>query len=53
RERRKIRRFDKELSEGDKRLKREKDFGSRRWLYISVVREKFDATADSHSDTEG
>ncbi|KAF6159319.1 hypothetical protein GIB67_032090 [Kingdonia uniflora] len=53
RERRKIRGFDKELSEGDKRLKRAKDFGSRRWLYSSVVRGKLDATVDSHLDTEG
>ncbi|KAF6163292.1 hypothetical protein GIB67_025156, partial [Kingdonia uniflora] len=53
RERQKIRGFDKELSEGDKRLKREKDSGSRRWLYSSIVRERFDATVDSHSDTEG
>ncbi|KAF6136731.1 hypothetical protein GIB67_020053 [Kingdonia uniflora] len=29
-----------------------KDSGSRRWLYSSAVREKLDATADSHSDTE-
>ncbi|KAF6171733.1 hypothetical protein GIB67_007254 [Kingdonia uniflora] len=53
RKRQKIKRFDNELSEGDKRLKRAKKFGSRRWLYSSVVREKLDATADSHSDTEG
>ncbi|KAF6149238.1 hypothetical protein GIB67_026094 [Kingdonia uniflora] len=52
RERRKIRGFDKELSEGDKWLKRANDSGSRRWLYSSIVREKLDATADSHSDTE-
>ncbi|KAF6165590.1 hypothetical protein GIB67_021860, partial [Kingdonia uniflora] len=37
---------------GDKRLKRVKDFESRRWLYSSVVRGKLDSTADSHSDTE-
>ncbi|KAF6134596.1 hypothetical protein GIB67_025711 [Kingdonia uniflora] len=53
RERQKIRGFDKELFEGDKRLKRAKDYGSHRCLYSSVVREKLDATADSHSDTEG
>ncbi|KAF6139893.1 hypothetical protein GIB67_009740, partial [Kingdonia uniflora] len=52
RERRKIRGFDKELSEGDKRLKRIIDYGSRRWLYSSVVREKLNATADSYSDIE-
>ncbi|KAF6161245.1 hypothetical protein GIB67_009132 [Kingdonia uniflora] len=52
-ERQKIRGFDKELSEGDKRLKRAKDSGSRRWQYNSVVRGKLDSTADSHSDTEG
>ncbi|KAF6150348.1 hypothetical protein GIB67_034047 [Kingdonia uniflora] len=50
--RRKIKGFDKKLSEGDKRLKRAKDFGSRRWLYSSVVRERLDITADSHSDIE-
>ncbi|KAF6144510.1 hypothetical protein GIB67_023956 [Kingdonia uniflora] len=50
RERRKIRGFDKELSEGDKRLKRAKDTGSLRWLYSSVARERLDATADSHSE---
>ncbi|KAF6141957.1 hypothetical protein GIB67_037925, partial [Kingdonia uniflora] len=33
--------FDKELSEGNKRLKRAKDSGSRRWQYSSVVRGKF------------
>ncbi|KAF6164979.1 hypothetical protein GIB67_005348 [Kingdonia uniflora] len=44
--------FDKELSEGDQCLKRVKDIGSRRWQYSSVVREGFNATADSHSDTE-
>ncbi|KAF6151022.1 hypothetical protein GIB67_016500 [Kingdonia uniflora] len=53
REKRKIRGFDKELSESDKRLKRVKDFGSRRWLYSSVVGGKLDATADSHSDIDG
>ncbi|KAF6142202.1 hypothetical protein GIB67_037120 [Kingdonia uniflora] len=52
-ERRKIRGFDKELSEGDKRLTRAKDSGSRRWQYNSVVRGKLDSTADSYSDTEG
>ncbi|KAF6146608.1 hypothetical protein GIB67_008894 [Kingdonia uniflora] len=51
-QRRNIRGFDKELSEGDKRYKRVNFFGSRRWLYSSVVREKLDATADSHLDTE-
>ncbi|KAF6153263.1 hypothetical protein GIB67_038169, partial [Kingdonia uniflora] len=53
RERQKIRGVDKELSEGDKRLKRAKDSGSHRWQYRSVVRGKLDSTADSHSDTEG
>ncbi|KAF6144148.1 hypothetical protein GIB67_004821 [Kingdonia uniflora] len=52
RERQKIKGFDKELSEGDKRLKRVKESESRIWLYSRVVREKLDATADSHSDTE-
>ncbi|KAF6168436.1 hypothetical protein GIB67_004988 [Kingdonia uniflora] len=52
REKRKIRGFDKELSEGDKRLKRAKDSGSRRWVYDSVMWERLDATANSHSDTE-
>ncbi|KAF6170854.1 hypothetical protein GIB67_015806 [Kingdonia uniflora] len=52
RERQKIRGFDKELSEGNKRLKRAKDYGSRRWLYDSVVRGKLDSTVDSHSYTE-
>ncbi|KAF6170853.1 hypothetical protein GIB67_015805 [Kingdonia uniflora] len=51
-ERRKIRGFDKELSEGDKRLKTAKDSGSRRWQYSSVERVKLDSTADSHSDTK-
>ncbi|KAF6142443.1 hypothetical protein GIB67_039407, partial [Kingdonia uniflora] len=50
--RRKIRGFGKELSEGNKRLKRAEDYGSPRWLYISVVREKLDSTANSHSYTE-
>ncbi|KAF6135152.1 hypothetical protein GIB67_035223 [Kingdonia uniflora] len=53
RERQKIRGFNKEFSEGDKRLKRAKDFGSCRWQYSSVMRGKLDSTADSHSDTEG
>ncbi|KAF6148228.1 hypothetical protein GIB67_012003 [Kingdonia uniflora] len=53
RERQKIRGFDKELSESDKRLKRAKDYGSRRWQYNNVVRGRLDPTADSHSDTEG
>ncbi|KAF6141411.1 hypothetical protein GIB67_021227, partial [Kingdonia uniflora] len=52
RERRKIRGFDKELSDGDQRLKMAKDSESPRWLYSSVVRERLNATADSHSDTE-
>ncbi|KAF6158355.1 hypothetical protein GIB67_022435, partial [Kingdonia uniflora] len=52
RERRKIKGFNKELSEGDKRLKRAKDSGSQRWLCSSVVRGKLDSTADSHSDTK-
>ncbi|KAF6170803.1 hypothetical protein GIB67_015755 [Kingdonia uniflora] len=52
RERRKIRGFDNELSEGDKRFKRAKDYGSHRWLYSSIVREKLDATTDSYSDTK-
>ncbi|KAF6135835.1 hypothetical protein GIB67_028154 [Kingdonia uniflora] len=52
RERQKIRGFDKELSKGDQRLKRAKDFGSRWWLYSSDVRERLDGTADSHLDTE-
>ncbi|KAF6136547.1 hypothetical protein GIB67_016003 [Kingdonia uniflora] len=52
RERQKIKGFDKELCEGDKRLKMAKDSGSRWWLYSSIVREKLDTTADSHSDTE-
>ncbi|KAF6148015.1 hypothetical protein GIB67_024190, partial [Kingdonia uniflora] len=53
RERRKIRGFDKELSEGDKRLKKAKDFGSCKWQYSNAVRVKLDSTTDSHSDTEG
>ncbi|KAF6164068.1 hypothetical protein GIB67_017652 [Kingdonia uniflora] len=53
RERQKIRGFNKELPEGDSRLKRAKDFGSRRWQYSSVVKGKLDSTTDSHSDTEG
>ncbi|KAF6161754.1 hypothetical protein GIB67_013831 [Kingdonia uniflora] len=53
RERRKIRGFDKELSEGDKWLKRAKDSGSRRWQYNSVVRGKLGSTTNSHSDTKG
>ncbi|KAF6166373.1 hypothetical protein GIB67_034924 [Kingdonia uniflora] len=53
RERQKIRGFNKELSEGNKQLKKVKDYGSRRWQYNSVVRGKLDSTADSHSDTEG
>ncbi|KAF6146843.1 hypothetical protein GIB67_018496 [Kingdonia uniflora] len=53
RKRQKIRGFDKELSEGNKRLKKTKDSGSRRWQYSSVTRRKFDSTADSHLDTEG
>ncbi|KAF6170770.1 hypothetical protein GIB67_015722 [Kingdonia uniflora] len=52
RERRKIMGFDKVLSEGDKRLKRAKDYGSRRWQYSSVVWGKLDSTANSHTDTE-
>ncbi|KAF6133895.1 hypothetical protein GIB67_040659 [Kingdonia uniflora] len=52
-ERQKIRGFDKELFKGDKRLKGLKDSGSLRWLYSSIARERLDATADSHSDTEG
>ncbi|KAF6141018.1 hypothetical protein GIB67_006463 [Kingdonia uniflora] len=52
RERQKIRGFGKELSEGDKWLKRAKEPRSRRWQYSSVVRGKLDSTADSHSDTE-
>ncbi|KAF6139425.1 hypothetical protein GIB67_026267 [Kingdonia uniflora] len=52
RKRRKIRGFNKELSEGDKWLKRAKDSGSCRWQYSSVVREMLDSTADSHSNTE-
>ncbi|KAF6164733.1 hypothetical protein GIB67_040985 [Kingdonia uniflora] len=38
---------------GDKGLKKVKDFGSPRWLYNSILRGKLDATADSHSDTDG
>ncbi|KAF6141250.1 hypothetical protein GIB67_024334, partial [Kingdonia uniflora] len=53
RERRKIRGFDKELSEGNKRLKRAKDSRSRRRQYNSVVKRKLDSTADSHSNTKG
>ncbi|KAF6162751.1 hypothetical protein GIB67_029020 [Kingdonia uniflora] len=47
--------YDAELlgRECDRRLKRENYYGSRRWLYNNVVREKLDATADSYSDTEG
>ncbi|KAF6154761.1 hypothetical protein GIB67_032373 [Kingdonia uniflora] len=52
RERRKIRGVNKELSKGNKRLKRAKDFGSRRWQYNSVVGGKLDSTASSYSDTE-
>ncbi|KAF6144742.1 hypothetical protein GIB67_017761 [Kingdonia uniflora] len=53
RERQKIRGFDNELSEGDKRLKNAKDYGSRRWQCSSIVRGKLDSTTDSYSDTEG
>ncbi|KAF6163551.1 hypothetical protein GIB67_002556, partial [Kingdonia uniflora] len=53
REKQKIRGFDKELSEGDKRLKRARDSRSRRWQYNNVVRGKLDSTADLHSYTEG
>ncbi|KAF6167600.1 hypothetical protein GIB67_031183 [Kingdonia uniflora] len=52
RERQKIRGIDQELSEDNKRLKRAKGLGSRRWVYNSVVRGKLDFTADSHPDTE-
>ncbi|KAF6176408.1 hypothetical protein GIB67_010856 [Kingdonia uniflora] len=52
RERQKIRGVEKELSEGDKRLKRADDLGSHKWQYSSVVRGKPGSTADSHSDTE-
>ncbi|KAF6148638.1 hypothetical protein GIB67_042597 [Kingdonia uniflora] len=51
-ERQKINGVNKELSEGDKRLNKAKDFGSRRWQYSSIVRRKLDSTADSYSDTE-
>ncbi|KAF6172707.1 hypothetical protein GIB67_031097 [Kingdonia uniflora] len=51
--RQKIRGFDKKLSEGFKQLKRAKDSRSRRWLYSSFVRDKLDATADSHLNAEG
>ncbi|KAF6134703.1 hypothetical protein GIB67_002104 [Kingdonia uniflora] len=53
RERKKIRGIDKELSEGDKRLKRAKGLGSHRWEYNGAVVGKLDSTADSHPDTEG
>ncbi|KAF6166939.1 hypothetical protein GIB67_037452 [Kingdonia uniflora] len=52
RERQKIKGINQELSEGDKRLKREKGLRSRWWEYSSVVRGKLDSTADSHPDTE-
>ncbi|KAF6176611.1 hypothetical protein GIB67_034473, partial [Kingdonia uniflora] len=48
RERQKIREFDKELSEGDKWLKKAKGSGSRRWQYNNIVRGRLDSTADSH-----
>ncbi|KAF6173564.1 hypothetical protein GIB67_022923 [Kingdonia uniflora] len=46
RKRQKIRGINQELSEGDKRLKRAKGLGSRRWEYNSVVRGKLDFSAD-------
>ncbi|KAF6164854.1 hypothetical protein GIB67_017057 [Kingdonia uniflora] len=52
RKRQKIKGINQELSEDDKRLKRVRGLGSRRWEYSSVVRGKLDSTADSHSDIE-
>ncbi|KAF6171529.1 hypothetical protein GIB67_018053 [Kingdonia uniflora] len=53
RERRKIRGINQELSIDNKRLKRAKGSGSRRWEYNCVVRGKLDSTADLHPDIEG
>ncbi|KAF6148736.1 hypothetical protein GIB67_019344 [Kingdonia uniflora] len=53
RERRKSRRINQEFSEDDKRSKRAKGSGSRRWEYSSVVRRKLNSSADSHPDIEG
>ncbi|KAF6140741.1 hypothetical protein GIB67_035168 [Kingdonia uniflora] len=53
RERQKITGINQELSEDDKRLKRAKVSGPRRWEYYRVVRGKLDSTADSHPDIEG
>ncbi|KAF6168275.1 hypothetical protein GIB67_014510 [Kingdonia uniflora] len=53
RERQNIRGINQKLSEGDKRLKRAKGLGSRRWDYRSVVRRKLDSSANSHPDIEG
>ncbi|KAF6152453.1 hypothetical protein GIB67_035521 [Kingdonia uniflora] len=44
--------LEREGINSDQRLKRAKDYGSRSWLNNIVVRERLDATADSHSDTE-
>ncbi|KAF6148034.1 hypothetical protein GIB67_024209, partial [Kingdonia uniflora] len=45
--------FGKDLFEGDQQSKRVAGIESRRWLYISIVREGLGATADSHYDIEG
>ncbi|KAF6135854.1 hypothetical protein GIB67_028173 [Kingdonia uniflora] len=44
--------INQDLFQDDKRLKRAKSSGSRRWDYNSVVMGKLDSTADSHQDTE-
>ncbi|KAF6134753.1 hypothetical protein GIB67_002154 [Kingdonia uniflora] len=52
RERRKIKGINQEFFEDDKRLKRAKSSGSRRWEYSSVVRRNLDSSIDSYPDIE-